>query len=284
MPLETTLSAADGTPLFVRHYPAGSARHRRTLVIVHGASEHGGRYDHIARAAVSRGWNVVVPDLRGHGLSGGTPVHVASFEQYLDDLDRVFSHFRLVSNETAVLGHSMGGLIVIRFLQTRPDAVVALVAASPLLGLSTPVPRFTRLLGRLMSVVAPRTRFLSRVDPAFLTRDADCLERRKTDPLVHPAVTAGWFYSALAAIGEALAQAPQMTIPTLVLHGAADRVTDVLAAQQWFEAAGSRDKTYRLIPDHLHELLNEPDWPETLSLVLDWLETRVPSSRRDASD
>jgi len=142
--IESTISGADGTSLFVRRYaaddPAG-----RTLVIVHGACEHGGRYEHVAEFAVERGWNVVIADLRGHGLSEGAPVHVMSFDQYLADLDRVFAEFAPRPQQTALLGHSMGGLLAIRYVQMRPERARALVAASPLLGLAMPVPLWKRL-------------------------------------------------------------------------------------------------------------------------------------------
>ncbi|MFM1932626.1 MAG: hypothetical protein RL226_1929, partial [Bacteroidota bacterium] len=34
---------------------------------MHGMAEHGGRYARLAEKLVSHGWNVCVPDLRGHG-------------------------------------------------------------------------------------------------------------------------------------------------------------------------------------------------------------------------
>lgn len=272
---ESYLSATDGTRLFVRRFDAGDSA-ARTLVIVHGACEHGGRYEHVAGVAVERGWNVVIADLRGHGRSEGVPVHVMSFEQYLADLDLVFNEFALAPDDTALLGHSMGGLIAIRYVETRPERVRALVAASPLLGFAMPVPLWKRIPGRLLATFVPRTRFASLVDPAGLTHDEECLARRKVDPFMHKSVTARWFFAVQRAIRQAHDEATSVKLPLLMLHGSIDPVTDPRAALQWFESAGSHDKTFEYVPDHLHELFNEPDWQRTLDLTLDWFDHRVP--------
>lgn len=271
---EFHLRIPGGTRLFVRRYQAAGCG-RRTLVIVHGASEHGGRYAHVARAAVARGWNVVIPDLRGHGRSDGIPVHVGHFDRYVQDLNRLFDDCRLEPAHTALLGHSMGGLLAIRCAQDWADRVAALVAASPLLKLKVPIPRWKWLLGRALSVIAPRFRFASLVDPAGLTRDAASLARRFADPLMHTSVTAGWFFAVQGALPVVLNDS-SITLPTLLLHGDMDPVTDPSASREWFESISSADKTCHFLPDHLHELLNEPDWQETLETILDWLEQRIP--------
>ncbi|MBC8289859.1 MAG: alpha/beta fold hydrolase, partial [Planctomycetes bacterium] len=129
------VSAADSTGLFVRQFVPEFEQSRRTLLIVHGTSEHGGRYRHVAQEAVRRGWEVIVPDLRGHGKSRGVPVHVDNFDEYLQDLDTLFQYFELNPDRTAVMAHSFGGLITARYAETRPTRTSALVLLSPLLGL-----------------------------------------------------------------------------------------------------------------------------------------------------
>ena len=75
---ERRVAAADGVELRVRHFsPAGSAL--RTLLVIHGVCEHGGRYEHVAKAAAQRGWQTLIADLRGHGRSGGPRAHVSRF-------------------------------------------------------------------------------------------------------------------------------------------------------------------------------------------------------------
>ena len=68
-PVEYSVKSHDGVLLLSRRYEPVQPT-RRSLVIVHGASEHGSRYDHVARLFADRGWRVIVSDNRGHGRSG----------------------------------------------------------------------------------------------------------------------------------------------------------------------------------------------------------------------
>lgn len=274
---ECIVSADDGSRLFVRHLtPDGSAA-ARTLVIVHGAAEHGGRYLHFAQVANERGWNVVLPDSRGHGRSGGTPVHVDSFEQYLNDLDRITAEFKLDASQTALLGHSTGGLISIRYSESRPGRFLCLVALSPLLGIAVQISPLKLLAGRVLSRLVPYTRFRLGLDPCDLTHDNERLQRRANDQLMHSSVTARWYVEVETQIAAAHAAAAGVRLPLLLLQGGADRVVSPAAAQRWFDAVGSQDKTMQVLPDHWHELLNEPDWLQTATTILNWLDARLPA-------
>ena len=55
-----------------------------------------------------------------------------------------------VAPENLVLfGHSMGGLITLRFLQSHATAYAALVLSSPALGLGMPVPKLKEMLAKV---------------------------------------------------------------------------------------------------------------------------------------
>lgn len=273
------LAAHDATKLFVRSYSPTEAHpsNGRSLVIVHGTSEHGGRYDHVAKAAVEHGWQVIVPDLRGHGRSDGVPVHVDRFERYLLDLDTLWQYFELNPRRTALLGHSFGGLVCTRFAQTRPQRMATLTLMSPLLGLKVEVDSFTLLIGKLMSRLLPTARFRSRVPAEHTTSNPEVLVRRAADPLIHRSVTARWFYQMQEALSEAWQHASTVRLPLLVMQAGSDFIVDPLAADLWLKTIGSTDKHIEMLEGHYHELLNESDWPATFSLVMDWLETRIPS-------
>ncbi|MCH7687486.1 MAG: alpha/beta hydrolase [Planctomycetes bacterium] len=272
---ETTLPSHDGEELFVRRYAPLNDQTPRTLLIVHGIGEHGGRYDHVARRFVKEGWNVIVGDHRGHGLSSGVPVHVRHFQEYVNDLETIRSHFELVPHQTALLGHSMGGLIATRYLQSHPGNVGAGVLISPLLGVSVEVPRTTIAIAKLFSKLAPRFRFRSRVDPSQTTRNQSVLEQRAADPLIHQSLTAGWFFAMRSALNSAWEEADAVDLPLLVLQAGADSIVSPKAAEYWLDLVNSEDKSFQLFPDHLHELLNEPTWQETTAKILDWLNQRI---------
>lgn len=273
---ETLIPTRDAHRLFVRDYRPLAPPVTRTLLVVHGMSEHGQRYEHVARIMTGRGWRVVTVDLRGHGRSDGVRTHVGSFKHYVQDVETARAGLDLDPQQTALLGHSMGGLVSIRYAQTFPEHVAALVLSSPLLGVGVPIPRRTVALGRVLSVIAPRTRFRSRIDPESITRSTDVLARRADDPLIHRSLTARWFFAMRAALNAAWRDAHRVTVPLLVVQAGADRIVSPHATRGWFEQTASADKTYRCLPDHYHEVLNEPDWPETLADIADWLEGHLP--------
>lgn len=277
LPVETHIRTQDGQQLFVRSYvPDEFCRSARTLVIVHGTSEHGGRYDHVARTAVEQGWEVIVPDMRGHGRSDGIPVHVDRFDEYLSDLDTLWQYFELNPDRTALLGHSFGGLICTRFAETRPSRLASLVLMSPLLGLKVKIEWYTLALGKLMSFIAPCTRFRSKVPVEYTTRNPEVLKRREGDKLLHRSVTARWFFQMKQALADAWQDAEKLNAPILALQAGDDLIVDPYAVEPWLQTAGSDDTRFRMVEEHYHELLNEPTWRETLDEVLNWLDERVP--------
>tara|TARA_R110002072_G_scaffold303140_1_gene495590 strand:- start:68966 stop:69835 length:870 start_codon:yes stop_codon:yes gene_type:complete len=276
---EFNVAANDSANLFVRSCTAPqTVRCGRTLVIIHGTSEHGGRYLHAAEAAVAHGWDVLIPDLRGHGRSDGIAVHIDRFEQYLQDLDTIWQYFELNPSRTAVMGHSFGGLVSIRFAETRASRLAALIPMSPLLGLRVKIDPLTYAIGKMMSFVAPTTRFQSKVPPEHTTRNAKALAKRASDPLLHRSVTASWFFQMKQALLDAHKDAASIAIPVLAMQAGADLIVDPLAVEPWLEKTGSPDRTMRILDEHYHELLNEEDWSETLNELLDWLDSRIKCS------
>lgn len=278
---EHEVVADDATKLFVRHYQPDHEV-SRTLMIVHGASEHGARYEHVSRSMLEYGWNVIVGDIRGHGRSQGTAMYVEDFHRYVLDLETIRQYFGLEPHQTAILGHSMGGLISIRDMQVHPGRASALVVTSPLLRVKFEIPRLMLALGHLAYWVAPRTRFTNRVDSSFTTRNPEALERRLADPLIHHSVTPAWFFAMRAALRAAWDEAERLEMPLLFLQAGADQIVDPQFAGPWVQRVGSLDKTYKVYPEHYHELLNEIDWRDTADSIANWLDARfrrISSSR-----
>jgi lysophospholipase len=278
--VEAYLQTRDGVGLFVRRFEPRSRDADRWLFLVHGMSEHGQCYEHVARSAVARGWNVILPDLRGHGRSGGEHIHVNDFSEYVSDLRQIFDWGGLSGHNTVMVGHSMGGLISARFVQQFPDCVSALALLSPLLGVNVRVSPLTFALGKFLSYVRPKSRFRKRTNPAHSSRDPLAVLRRADDPLIRQSLTAAWFFAMRSALRSAWDLAEQIACPLLVMQAGADHIVDPLAPHRWIERVGSEDKTLRVLPDHYHELLNELDWSNTLADLLDWLEVRLYARSR----
>jgi pimeloyl-ACP methyl ester carboxylesterase len=71
------------------------------------------------------GTEVIAPDFRGHGLSGGEPFDVGYIGQYEDDLEDIvdFISRERPGQRIIVAGHSMGGGVAMRYA-LREDAPI----------------------------------------------------------------------------------------------------------------------------------------------------------------
>ena len=62
-------------------------------------------------------------------------------------------------------------------------------------------------------------------------------------------------------------RAPEIKIPLFCIQGAADKIAQAAASEHFVARAGSADKEYVSLPDHYHEVLNEPDRAITMERV-----------------
>ncbi len=268
----TEIEGTGGIRLFVRDHRPPSGAAPRTVLCVHGLGEHGGRYEHFSEWLVERGFRVIIADLRGHGRSAGTRTHVMSFEEYPLDLGILWRHFQLERASTVLFGHSMGGLIAVRAVQTGVVEPAALVMTSPLLGLKLRVHPIKRLLGKLLVQILPKTRFRNGLDPSNMTRDARFAEERRNDPLIVRSVTASWFFAMQRAIVEAHHEAAKIRIPILAFRGMADETTDGDVLSTWLTKTNSPARDLVSLPMHVHEVFHESDWRDSMERMVEWLE------------
>lgn len=289
-PEEEWLAASDGTELCVCHVPpAGAASEaargggapKAAVLIVHGYGEHCRRYDPVMSCLSERGHAVSAFDVRGHGRSGGQRGYVSGFDVYVDDLARVAGcvRARWPGCPLLVLGHSNGGLMAIRAVQRAVIEPAGLALTNPLLALHRrrrPVPD---AVASLLSKVLPRLPLPSGVRPGDLTHDAALLEALARDRLVHRVGTPRWYWSMTLAGREALARAPELSLPLLVVRGDGDPLVDPRRALDFFEAAGSSDKRLLTREGELHEVLNELDRAALFVEIAVWLE-RVAAAAR----
>lgn len=245
----------------------------RTLLIVHGAGEHSSRYFNLARQAVRRGWQVVGFDLRGHGCSEGVSVHVRRFEDYHDDLLRVYDHFRLQPSRTAIFGHSMGGLVTVSACQTGVIDPPAVGLSAPLLRLRADVPLWKLAAGRIVKRAWPTTRFKTSVKSGHLLANEALREKRASDPLISHTLTAGWFF-AVTRRANKIWTMPYDT-PTRLVQGTSDKVVDPRGAVDWLRRGEVSATSGRFVTCGRHELFHDAGGIDLFNELLDWFGDHV---------
>ena len=124
----------------IRRPPSGAAN-SPAIVFVHGdvdPEDYSGltAYDGLADEFVSRGYVVVMPDLRNHADSDDDPswatdVDVGSTLDVINAVQATAADGMVDPDRIALMGHSHGGGVALNVAVTAPDAAAAIVAAAP---------------------------------------------------------------------------------------------------------------------------------------------------------
>jgi len=102
---------------------AGPAQH--TLLAVHGWMDLGASFQFLVDHLPSN-WRILAPDWRGFGRSASTPTDSYWFYDYLGDLDGLVTQL-LPDEPINLLGHSMGGNVVMMYAGIRPARIRRLI-------------------------------------------------------------------------------------------------------------------------------------------------------------
>lgn len=95
------------------------------LVLVHGTRDHCRNWDWVAERLRHK-WHIIAPDLRGHGDSQWSSEGTYPTAAYVYDLAQLIHQLKL--QPVTLLGHSLGGSIVVRYTGIYPENVRKLVA------------------------------------------------------------------------------------------------------------------------------------------------------------
>ena len=108
---------------------------------------------------------------------------------------------------------------------------------------------------------------------AAVSRDPDVVARYEADPLVHhKAIPARTLVELLGAMQGFPAQAREIRLPTLILHGTADQLVPLAATRPVYQAFGTRDRVMKLYDGLYHEVFNEPERGNVTADLFRWLE------------
>jgi acylglycerol lipase len=276
---EKWFEVAPGLKLFERRLlPDTPAKAR--VIVLHGYGDHCTRYTWVMEQFQKAGIASYTYDQRGHGRSPGKRGYIVRFEELLDDLDIFLEHVRAESDAALplfVLGHSMGGMVLARWAQTRQPDLKGLIFSSPFLAFPDDVPAILITLTPVVAKIAPWAP-VSKVDNTGLCRDPEIVRIANEDPLGYhgkvAAHTAGEFSRIIAAIKKEL---NKITLPMLTIHGKCDRVVSPSGSHLLHDQAGASDKHFKIFEEAYHEIYNDLDKEEFMALIIEWITERLNS-------
>ncbi|ARK31789.1 alpha/beta hydrolase [Halalkalibacter krulwichiae] len=234
---------------------------RGIVVVVHGAGEHHGRYKWLAERWNEHGFDVVMGDLPGQGKTRGKRGHIQSFNQYLDTVCDWVEEARQKGLPIILVGHSMGGLVVIRTLMERNAALImAVILSSPCLGLSQPPAKSKDLAAKMIHRIVPTMSQNSGIRSELVTRNEEIRELYLKDELRVTKVSARWYQELTKAMRLAMRYPEKFpNIPLLVLQAGEDHLVDKFEVRTWFDHVSTTEKFYKEWDGLYHEVFNEPE-------------------------
>ena len=244
-----------------------------TVVMAHGAFCGAWAFERFRTPFEARGWDVVAPDLRGHG-EDAPPQAVAglSMDDYAADLIRTCEG---LAEAPVLVGHSLGGLVCqLAARRVRPQAMVLLAPSPPwgVTGSSVEEAITAASVGLLdpfwSGAVAPdreimRRHSLDRVPTAYAEQ---ILGRIGSESARALREVLNWWMDPFMTTSVGAGPLP---VPTLVIGGAADVVHPAATSRRTAERIGG---VYREMPGMSHWLIGERGWEDVAALALDWLE------------
>ncbi|KAJ7565174.1 hypothetical protein O6H91_02G051100 [Diphasiastrum complanatum] len=234
------------------------------------------------------GYAVFGIDYEGHGKSDGTRCYIANFSSIIDDVATFFKSVGERSeykNKARFLyGESMGGCVALHLHRKQPTGWNGAVLVAPMCKISEkmkPHPFVIRVLTTLSPLIATWKIVPSKdvIEMAF--KDPIKREEIRTNSLMYQ----GWprVKTALEMLKASMnieQRLDEVTLPFLVLHGDADKVTDPECSKELYSSARSFDKELKIYPGMWHGLLvAEPDKNVEIVFndIVSWLDKRIPA-------
>jgi len=245
--------------------------HKTPLLFVHGAWLGAWCWDvHFLDYFASRGYPAHAVSLRGHGTSEGRErLRWHRISDYVEDVAQAAQR---LSCPPIVIGHSMGGLIVQKYLEKHPAPAAVLLASVPPAGVLAPMLRIARrhplafVKANLTLSLLPVVSTIPMVREMFFSGNL-------TDEFVQTYAAGLQDESYAAFLDMLMLDLPSAgrvkTRTPMLVQGAAQ---DALFYPAQVEATAQAHNTRAdILPDTAHVIMLEPRWEASAERIVNWL-------------
>jgi pimeloyl-ACP methyl ester carboxylesterase len=243
------------------------------LLFIHGAWHGAWCWDeYFLPYFAAQGYASYALSLRGHGGSAGRKrIRWYSIEDYIDDVEQVVSQ---LPQPPVLIGHSMGGYVVQKYLEKHSVPAAVLVASIPKSGIlpwlflryapKHPIPFLKSMLG-LNPYALLETFELAQ--EAFFSPEIPIEKAREYYARTHQESARISFEAGFLS----LPKSKGVTTSMLVIAAGKDRLFTVSE-----EAATARayQADFEIFPEMSHDMMLEPGWQAVADKIIAWLGER----------
>ncbi|KAG0565382.1 hypothetical protein KC19_8G185900 [Ceratodon purpureus] len=286
---ETYVKNSRNLEIFVKSWVPLNGRPKGILFICHGYGDTVTFFNEgLARALAMAGYAVYGMDYPGFGLSEGLHGYIPNFDILVDD---VIEQYRLIKERPEnkglscfLFGESMGGAVALKAHLKEPSMWDGAVLVAPMCKIADAMypPWYLVRIMITLAYVIPKVKLVPHTDIAELGfRNLEKRARANYNPVAYignPRL--GTALQLLQTTDFVESKLEEVSLPLLVLHGAADQVTDPSISKLLYEKAKSEDKSLKLYDDAWHCLLQgEPDdmVKKVMMDIVSWLDDHVAS-------
>ncbi len=274
----------------IHYYHYSVANPRGVIVISPGKGEPAIKYAEIVYDLKNTGYDMFVIDHRGQGLSDRviedtTKSHVEDFGFYIDDLENLITNFVKPQNylKSALIAHSMGGPIVVGFLERNPKLFNKVVLVAPMMKIDTkPYPELIALnYARALDVLGksneyaptqkpydPSEKFEANTETQSRIRFELNKELEKKNPeIILGGTTVHWVRTNLEWTGRLRRKKNVLQVPTLIIQASKDEWVKPEGQTATCDASPKMCQI-QVIEGAKHEIFNETDIYRDLGLQM----------------
>lgn len=245
--------------------------HSTALLLIHGAWHGAWCWENFLPFLADRGYEVHALSLRGHGQSEGRAnIRWFSVRDYVEDVAQIVRRF---SQPPILIGHSMGGYVTQKYLESHDAPAGVLLASIPIFGIFGMTWRFMQrrpwattktllLMNPWYLVDSPEL-----VKEGFFSDDFPDEEITRLFPNIQPE---SFRMSAEATLLN-LPNPKKVTTPLLVLAAENDRIFSL--AEERTTAKAYNTEAY-IFPKMAHDMMLEHGWQKVADKIIEWLTAR----------
>ncbi|WP_430814738.1 lysophospholipase [Carboxylicivirga sp. RSCT41] len=270
-----TISSVSGKKLFGQTWRT-PATPKAVVVLVHGFGEHCSRYTTYIKLFEHENIAFISMDQIGHGQSEGKRGLIQSYQQLLDDVDKLIDKAESLYQGIPkfLYGHSMGGNIAFNYLLQRNYPFKGAIISSPWLRLSNELSAVSRLFVRLFSYLIPNVTTKSRMDSNHISSNRHEVQAYNIDELNHGRISFRLLNNIMKQGRWAMANSKLLKVPTLLLHGSKDQITSHLASRD-VAAKTPESIQYIEFDGMYHEVHNDAQRELLAGKCIEWIKKRI---------